>query len=197
MPRDGDSYTLASMGSDREGQRADPGEEAPGKPAASAGKHSRVASRYPALASALSRRSQGDGEPTIHDAATAAVEGKGSGASLDGNVAERVGGHLGADFSAVRVHGDPLSQQATQAMGARAFAYGADVFLGAGESGSDLGLMAHELTHVVQQGAAGQRTPQHIKGATAAKLPKLVSDFEGNLVGDAARSWGWPRARPV
>jgi uncharacterized protein DUF4157 len=45
-------------------------------------------------------------------------------------------------------------------MGARAFAYGSDVFLGAGESGADLGLMAHELTHVVQQGAAGQRAPQ-------------------------------------
>jgi hypothetical protein len=34
------------------------------------------------------------------------------------------------------------------------------VFLGPRESGSDLGLMAHELTHVAQQGAAGQRAPQ-------------------------------------
>jgi hypothetical protein len=45
-------------------------------------------------------------------------------------------------------------------MGARAFAYGSDVFLAAHESGGDLGLMAHELTHVAQQGAAGARTPQ-------------------------------------
>jgi hypothetical protein len=149
------------MGSDRGRQEADGVAEAPGNHAAAPpGKQSLVASRYPALASALTQRPRGDGEPTIHDAATAAVEGKGSGASLDGSVAERVGSHLGADFSAVRVHGDPLSQQATQAMGARAFAYGGDVFLGPGESGGDLGLMAHELTHVVQQGAAGQRMPQ-------------------------------------
>ena len=132
------------------------GDEAPAS--APAGKRSLVASRYPALAKAM-----GDGGgrgPTIHDAATAAVEHKDGGAPVDADVAGRVGAHLGADFSNVRVHSDPLAQQATAAMSARAFAYGNDVFLGPGESGGDLGLMAHELTHVVQQGAAGQRTPQ-------------------------------------
>jgi hypothetical protein len=126
--------------------------------AAAAGKRSLVASRYPALAQALGDRS--DAAPSIHDAATAAVEGKDGGRAVDGEVAARVGAHLGADFTGVRVHDDPLTQQATQAMGARAFAYGADVFLGPGEHGGDLGLMAHELTHVAQQGAAGQRAPQ-------------------------------------
>jgi len=121
-----------------------------------AGKQSLIARRYPVLAQALGDRA----EPTIHDAATAAVEHKGSGSSADANVAARVGAHLGADFSGVRVHSDPLTQQATAAMGARAFAYGGDVFLGAQESGADMGLMAHELTHVAQQGAAGQRAVQ-------------------------------------
>jgi hypothetical protein len=96
--------------------------------AAAAGKRSLVASRYPALAQALGDR--GDAAPSIHDAATAAVEGKDGGRAVDGEVAARVGAHLGADFTGVRVHDDPLTQQATQAMGARAFAYGADVFLG-------------------------------------------------------------------
>ncbi|MEZ4401335.1 MAG: DUF4157 domain-containing protein [Kofleriaceae bacterium] len=98
--------------------------------------------------------------PSIHDAATAAVEHKGSGGALDEGVAAKVGAHLGADFSGVRVHQDALATEASAAMGARAFAHGADVFLGAGESGSDLGLLAHELTHVAQQGAAGQRALQ-------------------------------------
>ena len=123
------------------------------------GRRSLVASRYPALAQALGDRREG-GEPTIHDAATAAVENKGSGSAVDSGVAAQVGAHLGTDFSNVRVHSDPLAQQATAAIGARAFAYGADVFLGAGESGGDVGLMAHELTHVAQQGAAGQRAVQ-------------------------------------
>jgi cell wall-associated NlpC family hydrolase len=124
-----------------------------------AGKRTQVADRYPALHGALARRG-GDDPMTIHDAATAAVENKDAGAPVHSTVASQVGTHLGADFSAVRVHQDPLAQQATAAMGARAFAYGGDVFLGPGESGGDLGLMAHELTHVVQQGAAGRRAPQ-------------------------------------
>lgn len=118
-----------------------------------------AAHRYPALGAALAKRS-GDAPPDMHDAATAAVESKGSGSPVDGQVAAKVGAHLGADFSGVRVHSDPLSQEATSAMHARAFAHGSDVFLGPKESGSDLGLMAHELTHVAQQGAAGQRAPQ-------------------------------------
>ncbi len=138
----------------RAGGASDGGGETPtGAP----GKRTLGANRYPALARAMD---DGGTTPTIHDAATAAVEGKDGGASVDAGVAAQVGAHLGADFSTVRVHQDPLAQQATAAMGARAFAYGGDVFLGPGESGGDVGLMAHELTHVVQQGAAGQRAPQ-------------------------------------
>jgi hypothetical protein len=77
---------------------------------------------------------------------------KGAGTPLDPGIAAHVGGMLDADFGDVRVHGDAAAHRATDAMGARAFAQGTDIFLGAGESGTDLGLMAHELTHVVQQG---------------------------------------------
>ena len=160
-------------------------------PAAAAGKHSRVASRYPALAQALGDRGGGGGEPTIHDAATAAVEHKGGGAGVDPGVAARVGAHLGADFSDVRVHGDPLSREATAAMGARAFAYGGDVFLGPGESGGDLGLMAHELTHVAQQGAAGQRLPQRAVQVGDANSP---AEHEADQVASAVTGGARPAA---
>ena len=42
-------------------------------------------------------------------------------------------------------------------LGARAFAYGSHVFLGAGERPTDLGVVAHEVAHVVQQQGAGPR----------------------------------------
>src|SRR5262245_17518287 len=74
------------------------------------------------------------------DVAAAALEQKAPGAAVDSGVAERVGAHLGADLSGVRVHQDRHSQLASSAMGARAFTYGNDVFLGANESGADLGL---------------------------------------------------------
>lgn len=119
---------------------------------------SRVATAYPVLARALSAHDPD--EATIHDAATAAVEHKDAGEPVDASIATRVGAQLGADFAGVRVHGDPLAREATAALGARAFAHGRDVFLGRDELGSDLGLMAHELTHVTQQGAAGEQALQ-------------------------------------
>lgn len=134
-----------------------------------AGRSSRVAASYPRLGRAL--EGEGRSAPTIDDAATIAVEGRGSGVPVEPAIAAHVGAHLGADFGSVRVHQDPLSQEATAAMGARAFAYGSDVFLAAHESGGDLGLMAHELTHVAQQGAAGARTPQRRVEVGAADSP--------------------------
>ncbi|MBP8809889.1 MAG: DUF4157 domain-containing protein [Kofleriaceae bacterium] len=151
------------------------------------GRRSRLAARYPALAQAMGDRA----DASIHDAATAAVDHKGSGGTVDGAVAARVGGHLGVDLTGVRVHDDPLSRQATQAMGARAFAYGGDVFLGPGERGDDLGLMAHELTHVAQQGAAGQRAVARAVTVGASDSP---AEHEADQVAAEVTSGGPPRS---
>jgi hypothetical protein len=57
------------------------------------------------------------------------------------------------DLSAVRVHEGAESADLNRSIAARAFTTGTDVFLGADASTSDSELMAHELTHVVQQTA--------------------------------------------
>jgi hypothetical protein len=88
---------------------------------------------------------------TPEDAAATAIDRKGAGRTVDPALAARVGGQVGVDVSDARVHDDPLSQEATRAISARAFAYGDDVFLGPGERSDDTALMAHELTHVAQQ----------------------------------------------
>ena len=66
---------------------------------------------------------------------------------------------FGRDFSGVRVHTGAQAAEAAQSVNARAFTVGTDVVFGAGEyaPGTSDGrrLLAHELTHVVQQG-----TPQ-------------------------------------
>jgi hypothetical protein len=61
---------------------------------------------------------------------------------------------FGHDFSQVRVKSGEHAGQMSKQLGARAFTHGSDIWLGHGESVSDTKLMAHELTHVVQQGAA-------------------------------------------
>lgn len=59
---------------------------------------------------------------------------------------------LGADFSGVRVHDTATDQADAGRLSAKAFTHGEHIWLGAGESADDRKLMAHELTHVVQQG---------------------------------------------
>lgn len=62
---------------------------------------------------------------------------------------------FGADFSQVRVHTDPAAAEAARALNAQAFTLGSDIVFGPGRyaPGTEEGkrLMAHELTHVLQQ----------------------------------------------
>jgi len=94
------------------------------------------------------------------DVATAAVAAKDPGRAADPSVRGPVEALHGVDLGDVRVHDDVGAHEANTLMSARAFAFGQDVFLGEGEQGSDLGLMAHELTHVVQQGGARRKQVQ-------------------------------------
>ncbi|HET7767201.1 MAG TPA: DUF4157 domain-containing protein [Chloroflexota bacterium] len=79
---------------------------------------------------------------------------------------------LGADFSGVRVHTGAEATKLNRSLGARAFTTGTDIFFAEGEyaPGNDDGdrLLAHELTHVVQQGgapSAGAQTKMDVNAA--------------------------------
>ena len=82
----------------------------------------------------------------------------GPGRPLDAAVGGRMGGALGADFSGVRVHDDPGAAELTRSLKSRAVAVGRHVAFAPNqfEPGTPVGdaLIAHELAHVVQQGAA-------------------------------------------
>ena len=66
---------------------------------------------------------------------------------------------FGYDFSGVRVHADSNAARATRAVNARAFTLGRSIAFSPGQydpdSHSGRRLLAHELTHVVQQGKGG------------------------------------------
>lgn len=63
---------------------------------------------------------------------------------------------FGYDFSSVRVHADLEASRLARSINAAAFAHGRHIYFGAGRFDPDGGggrrLLAHELTHVVQQG---------------------------------------------
>jgi hypothetical protein len=77
------------------------------------------------------------------------------GEPLDAGARSFFGSRFGRDFSGVRVHTDAKAAESAETLGARAFAYGQHIAFGAGryrpETDDGKRLLAHELTHVIQQ----------------------------------------------
>ena len=86
---------------------------------------------------------------------------KGRGKPMPADTQARMEGAIGADFSTVNIHTDTESAQMNRELGAQAFTHGQDIYFGAGKydpnSSKGQELLAHELTHTVQQGAAARR----------------------------------------
>ncbi|MHC5755974.1 MAG: eCIS core domain-containing protein, partial [Nostoc sp.] len=100
------------------------------------------------------------------DLETSILQARGGGQSLADNIRQPMEQAFGTDFSGVKVHTGTQADQLNQSIHAKAFTTGQDVFFrqGAYEPGSQEGqkLLAHELTHVVQQGegrAQGKQLP--------------------------------------
>jgi len=91
---------------------------------------------------------------------------KGGGSPLDDEVKSFMQPRFGTDFSSVRIHtgGDAVSMN--KELHAQAFAHGSDIYFNAGKynptSNEGKRLLAHELTHVVQQTGAKQLQPKQI-----------------------------------
>ena len=78
-----------------------------------------------------------------------------SGQPLDAGTRAFMEPRFGYDFSQVRLHTDARAAESTSAVNALAYTVGRDVVFGEGqyepETDNGRGLLAHELTHVVQQ----------------------------------------------
>ncbi len=110
------------------------------------------------------RENLGGGEAST-DLESSIQNARGGGQSLDSNLQSKMGQAMGADFSGVKVHTDSQSDQLNKSIQAKAFTTGQDVFFRQGEynpsSKNGQALIAHELTHVVQQnGGVVQQSPQ-------------------------------------
>ena len=107
------------------------------------------------------QRMEDDGFEASSDVEQRLDSQKGGGAPLPSETRSFMEPRFGADFSNVRVHSDRESAQLSRDINAQAFTQGGDIFMGAGKynPGTTAGneLLAHELTHVVQQGAAQKK----------------------------------------
>jgi hypothetical protein len=120
-----------------------------------------------------------DVEESIHQA-------RGHGQPLPKNVRNSMEGAFGADFGEVRIHTGGNSDSLNDRVGARAFTTGQDIFFRQGEynpaSPSAREVLAHELTHVVQQSGEIKHTVDH--QASPGTIHRHAS-WEHRMLGDA------------
>lgn len=91
-------------------------------------------------------------------------QSRSGGSGIDPVIRTKMESAMGADFSRVRIHNDMQSDQLSQSIQAKAFTTGNDIFFKQGEynpsSRGGQELLAHELTHVVQQQGPGLSSVQ-------------------------------------
>jgi len=89
------------------------------------------------------------------------------GEALPKSVSDYFGLRFGQDLSHVRIHNDSAAHRASDAINARAFTTGNHIVFGQGQYQPDTRegkqLLAHELTHVMQQGAGRQMSTEHVQ----------------------------------
>jgi hypothetical protein len=100
------------------------------------------------------------------DVESTIAQTRGGGSQLDAGVASRVGSNLGDPLNDVHVHTDDTADNLSNSVSAKAFTTGSDIYFAKGEykPGTSDGdkLLAHELSHVVQQRGAPTSGPLQV-----------------------------------
>ena len=127
----------------------------------------------------VQRKGGSDGSSSAVGASTqSAIQSKaGGGQPLSADVRSHMEPRFNADFSNIRIHNDAESASLSNHLGARAFTYQNNVFFSRDQyqPGSSEGkqLLAHELTHTIQQGHAEQHSPQVSTTTTPPPVQRL------------------------
>jgi Domain of unknown function (DUF4157) len=153
---------------------------------------SRVQGAAPGAAAPSIQRfsGSGGGSPAFApESVTSAL--RGAGMPLDRGLEREMSLKFGHDFSAVRVHRGALAERSAAEVDARAYTVGNNIVFAAGQysPASDPGrrLIAHELTHVVQQRLGAGQTDSGGSGA-AVQGQRVQRQSFGSAPGSASAS---------
>lgn len=107
---------------------------------------------------------------------------KKGGKTLDGETRNAMENKFGVDFGNVKIHEGSKSQKLNRKLNAKAFTYQEHIFFNSGEydpsSKKGKKLLAHELTHVVQQQTASMNKIQREDNGEISPDPEEESEFE-------------------
>jgi hypothetical protein len=118
-----------------------------------------------------------------------------SGSQLDGSVRNDMEARFGHDFSRVRVHAGAAAEQSARDVNAEAYTVGNNIVFGAGKFAPSTQpgrhLLAHELTHVLQQsgkGASPARVARQTPAATQQLVPHVTPEIEAGMIHELQRA---------
>ena len=122
-------------------------------------------------------KSVSNGSTASPQISTRIKDSAGKGSPLSRGVRTEMEHAFGFDFSGVHVHTDTNAADMNKALRAQAFTHGRDVFFNTGKynpnSHTGKELLAHELTHVVQQSGKGPHTLQKKEPAQTATATRI------------------------
>jgi len=137
----------------------------------------------------VARQNEQESQDAVAPLVEAAITRKrGGGQPLERKTRAQMEPAFGADFGGVRVHGDAEADRLNRVLNARAFTVGTDIFFRHGEYSPDSAegqkLLAHELTHALQQGGGQVRR-------TPAGIQRLCAECEAERQGLTAPPQQW------
>ncbi len=114
----------------------------------------------------------------------------GKGSRLPKSTRAEMEASFGTDFSEVNVHTDEASVGMNEELGAQAFTHGSDVYFNSGkydpQSRHGKHLLAHELTHVVQQSNGRRSQAIQKEGMGDLRMAEACDQIISDIQGEAA-----------
>ncbi|MEM8525032.1 MAG: DUF4157 domain-containing protein [Bacteroidota bacterium] len=134
----------------------------------------------------IQRQAEGEAAPTS-DLESRLSSSRGGGSPLPDDTRSNMESSIGADFSNVRVHTGSDAVQMSNELGAQAFTHGSNIYFNERKynpsSSSGQHLLAHELTHTLQQGASKPDLQTYGFGEALDDVTNFASDVAGDVAG--------------
>lgn len=149
------------------------------------------------VTSLIQTKSNTSGQVASDSVSSGIQSSKGGGKSMDSSTKSYMENRFGSDFSSINIHTGHKANHLNQLINARAFTVGNDIFFNKGEyqpnSSRGKYLLAHELTHTVQQGVVQRKMIQREPASTITLGALAAKCIIGAIIGvlfDLALQYG-------
>ncbi len=141
---------------------------------------------------------KGEGMEASENVTQNIMQSKGQGRTMEKSMQDELGQKMGGNFSKVSIHTDNNAIQMANEVGAKAFTHGNDIYFNEGQYNPNTAggkhLLAHELTHVMQQTNTIQRANPKWRYTPPKSVKRSIESIQG-IVGTTPDGVYGPKTR--